>query len=225
MLTNMINGKRYVGQTLHEKHRLNVHKRLGHAKDKRYTLAVDFAIEKYGFENFKYEVLERDIPQDMLNEREIYWISFYDTMNTGYNLTKGGQSSIETCKKKVNMYSLEGQFIRTFDSITEASIFINAASLSQIPQCCKGKRKSAGGYQWRFTDDKTPVAKYQYKGPVRNFKKVDQYTLDGKYIKTYNSIAEAQRAIGRPKGVMISWYLLGKSNHPAYDFIWKYSDK
>ena len=50
-------------------------------------LYLDF--KNYGFENFSYEVLE-ECATEMLNERERYWIEYYDTYNNGYNLTQGG---------------------------------------------------------------------------------------------------------------------------------------
>ena len=50
------------------------------------------AIHKYGRDKFHITLLE-ECPIDLLNEREKYWISFYDSYNNGYNLTKGGQDS------------------------------------------------------------------------------------------------------------------------------------
>lgn len=46
-------------------------------------------MKKDGVENFLFEVLE-EVPRDKLNEREVYWIDFYDTKNTGLNISKGG---------------------------------------------------------------------------------------------------------------------------------------
>jgi len=36
-----------------------------------------------------------ECPKEKLDEREIYWIKFYDSYNNGYNLTKGGMSKIK----------------------------------------------------------------------------------------------------------------------------------
>ena len=223
-LTNKVNGKSYVGQTLHEKQRLNTHKRLGKAKDTRFTLAVDFAIAKYGFDNFEYTVLEKDIPQEKLDEREIYWISYYDTLNTGYNLTKGGQNPVELCKKKVSMYDLDGNYIRSFDSITEAVESIKVKSISSIGNCLRYKKKSAGGYQWRYADDNSKILPYKQTS-VHNYREVEQYSLDGVYLATYKSIEEAGRSLNRKKYGSISKCLRDEKQQTAYGFIWKYADK
>lgn len=51
----------------------------------------------YGIENFSFEIIEECPPQE-LNNREIYWISYYhtwvlDPQCNGYNLTNGGEGS------------------------------------------------------------------------------------------------------------------------------------
>lgn len=220
-LTNKVNGKSYVGQTLHEKQRLNTHKRAGKNKKLTYrALVVDYAIAKYGFENFEYTVLERDIPQNKLNEREIYWINYFDTLNTGYNLTKGGQNSSQLSKKKVTMYDFEGNYIRTFDSIQDAAELTNN-SKSKICNCCKYKRRAAGGYQWRYADDKSNVLPYKRTNTLT--KAVEQYSLDGNYLATYKSMAEAARLLN--KSVTGISGCVRERQKTAYGYIWKCVDK
>lgn len=54
------------------------------------------SIRKYGLDKFNIRVIE-ECPIDILNERETYWISEYDSYNNGYNENKG---SIDKCIKK-----------------------------------------------------------------------------------------------------------------------------
>ena len=54
-------------------------------------MAIKKAIRKYGKENFTIELIE-EVEVDKLDEREVYWISFYNSYNNGYNCTKGGQN-------------------------------------------------------------------------------------------------------------------------------------
>lgn len=51
------------------------------------------AIRKYGWENMKFEIIERndDWTDQELNDREKYWIEHYDTLRLGYNITGGGE--------------------------------------------------------------------------------------------------------------------------------------
>jgi len=81
-------GKSYIGKTIKStQERLNEHIKLS---DKGSTHIFHRAIRKYGIENFITIVLEDNICQDKVNEREKYWIAYYDTYNNGYNMTEGG---------------------------------------------------------------------------------------------------------------------------------------
>ena len=93
--TNLVNGKIYIGQD-----RYNNPKYLGSGT------ALCNAIKKYRRKNFKKEILEQCTLEE-LNEREVYWITFYDSMNpeVGYNLTSGGKQRCffsEESKKKIS---------------------------------------------------------------------------------------------------------------------------
>ena len=82
---NKVNGKYYIGQTLNPHERKLAHKRAS----KKY--AFHNAINKYGWDNFKYEVIVT-APIQLLNDLEINIIHMYDSYNNGYNMTIGGDS-------------------------------------------------------------------------------------------------------------------------------------
>lgn len=91
-ITNLINNKKYIGQTNDPKRRWQEHRNLGYGTEKAKLLYQ--AIKKYGIDNFIFELIEG--PIDNYNEREIYWISYYNTYvanenSWGYNLTSGGE--------------------------------------------------------------------------------------------------------------------------------------
>lgn len=52
-------------------------------------------------------------------------------------------------RKKVDMFDMSGKFIRTFDSIQEASVTMNVGRDS-VYGCCIGKYKKGGGYIWKY---------------------------------------------------------------------------
>lgn len=84
-ITNILNGKIYVGQTIQK-----LAKRISQHKSIKKKLGIDAAIAKYGWDNFTAEIIE-ECPVEMLNEREIFWIAELNTkVPNGYNLTDGG---------------------------------------------------------------------------------------------------------------------------------------
>ena len=91
IITNKINNKQYIGQTSRSiEVRYNEH-----CYDNRSNSAIHKAIKEYGVSNFEVKELEK-VPLEKLDEREIYWVDYYDTFNNGYNLTKGGQNTGRT---------------------------------------------------------------------------------------------------------------------------------
>ena len=76
-------GKCYVGQTVNIKERW---------KAKSYQQCRKFynAIKKYGWDNFEHEILcVCNTPKDA-NDKEAYYIKYYDSINNGYNIVPGG---------------------------------------------------------------------------------------------------------------------------------------
>lgn len=103
---NLINGKLYVGQTQNFYQRAKQYQR-GREKNR----IIGKAINKYGFDNFDISILEKDIPLDKLDEREQYWMDYYQSydLNIGYNIcseagtTRGFKHSEET-KRAISQY-------------------------------------------------------------------------------------------------------------------------
>jgi len=80
--TNLVNGKVYIGRDLK-----NNPLYIGSGK------VFLRAIEKYRRENFRKEIIEQCSSVEELNEREKYWISFFNSTDKsiGYNIMEGGQ--------------------------------------------------------------------------------------------------------------------------------------
>lgn len=53
---------------------------------------------------------------------------------------------------RVNMFSKDGEYLRSFESINDAVAFLGKRQGTAIGQCCKGKAKLAYGYIWRYAD-------------------------------------------------------------------------
>ncbi len=85
LIKNKINGKVYVGQSLHPQQRFKEH------CYNNVNSIIHKAIKKYGRENFEFVVLEKNVLN--YNEREKYWINFYNSIVPhGYNITEGGEN-------------------------------------------------------------------------------------------------------------------------------------
>lgn len=52
----------------------------------QYKTKISQALASYGLDNFDFEIIE-ECPIEKLNERETYWIHYYDTIKNGYNIT------------------------------------------------------------------------------------------------------------------------------------------
>jgi len=88
-ITNRINNKVYIGQTNNIRNRWNEHKRNGSSKELGNNYKLYNAMNKYGINIFDFEIIEGPITN--YNEREKYWISFYNSFTNGYNMTIGGE--------------------------------------------------------------------------------------------------------------------------------------
>lgn len=86
-IENLITGHVYIGQSVNITSRWAAHKR---ADD---DFPIHRAIKKYGIENFDFSIIE-ECPKEQLNDREIYWINYYDSFKNGYNATPGGQDGV-----------------------------------------------------------------------------------------------------------------------------------
>lgn len=78
-------SKCYVGRTLNFEKRKQAH--LHVKKDTLFSRAI----WKYGADAVSWQILEDDVPEHRLNNREELWISWYDTFHNGLNMTGGGE--------------------------------------------------------------------------------------------------------------------------------------
>lgn len=92
--TNKINGKSYIGQTVHSL-RQRKHEHISAALSVRDATYFHRALRKYVDESFSWEILQECDTIEELNQLEIFYIGYYDVFgNNGYNLTVGGKSGL-----------------------------------------------------------------------------------------------------------------------------------
>lgn len=101
-ITNQINGKSYVGQAIDIQSRWNSEKsRAFNPSSNEYNRTLSQAFRKYGLNNFIFEIIE-ECDKSQLNEREIYYISLFNTYFNGYNETTGSTYGNENACVKIN---------------------------------------------------------------------------------------------------------------------------
>lgn len=96
LITNKVNNKKYIGQAIDYQQRWK-----GHINDARKDLRknktnslLNNAINKYGPDSFKLELIEDEIPEENIDFKEAFYINKYNTFfknGVGYNMTLGGQ--------------------------------------------------------------------------------------------------------------------------------------
>lgn len=91
-ITNLINQKVYIGQTIKTVQKRFIQHKNNSNKEYFSQIVLYKAFNKYGLENFVCEEIE-EVENALLDEREKYWIEYYDSYFSGYNSTLGGRAT------------------------------------------------------------------------------------------------------------------------------------
>lgn len=271
-ITNSINGKIYVGQTFRDvQERFKEHLRMGRKDKVGYKSLLYYAIKKYGKDAFSVDTLE-ECPDELLNDREAYWIKTLDTQKQGYNISlavqKGSKyriSDIATLweegycakeiaktvgiskqivldrlhdcgitskdimsrgntkgnikRRKIVRVSADGT-TKIYNSVTEASRENNILT-SGICAVCRGDRNFAGGYRWAYYEGEETLKDIKPISITHCIKEVHQYTKDGQYIRSFSSLSDARKFMSKTtiNTIMIACRDITRT---AYGYRWSY---
>lgn len=236
------NGKSYIGQAqnLKKRKREFLTKEIYTSKGS----AIDNARHKYkDFTKWSYEILEECAVEE-LNEKEIYWIAFYNTYNDGYNSTIGGDSTkgrkMEEWQKEICRKTLQ----KTRESGKLDNWYKSEKLKSLTSQKFKGrtftdeqKKQISDSLKEYFANNTiseetrkklSEVAKKRFetgwvnKGQIHAVSKpVQQFDLEGNLLNTYSSMNQAAKAINKKDAKQISKCCRGLRDN-VYGYIWKY---
>lgn len=159
-------------------------------------------------------------------------IQILHAVDLGY-MAQEEKNILQPACKIVEQYDLSGNLLNTYFSEGAAAKAIQTSRAS-ISSACH-KHGTIHGYIWKFQDD--PItgeeiannlkqAEENRKKAVgvavlkRCCKKVNQYDLNGNYIRTFSSVNEAGRTLGKGHGC-IARVCRGEGK-VSYGFIWKY---
>lgn len=87
-------GKKYIGQSWNWRHRQCTYRSMQNGNQVQIKLWRAF--EKYGYDSFEIEILDYCYNQKQMDDAECYWISYYDSIKTGYNIREGGSRGKHT---------------------------------------------------------------------------------------------------------------------------------
>lgn len=215
---NKINGKVYIGQTVNEVQRKNEHR--CHSKTRRHTQSAFYnAIDKYGWDNFEYTVLdtvEGDTKEEVkfkLNLLEVKYIQEYDSYNNGYNNTLGGDH-VGHRSKAILEYDMKGNLLHRYNS------FLDIPSESKygptrVYWACNHANATCHGHIWRWEDK--DLIKMPYVSTKSKYIYY-QWTPDHKLIKEWPSVVIAEKETGIAASSIIKCC---KGRYKTYKgFIW-----
>lgn len=165
LATNQTNGAKYVGQTNDFSRRQKEHKY--RTKNDKFHNAIQY----YGFDSFKWDILQvfccstAELLRTKLDEAEMRYIKLFDTYSNGYNLTLGGGGN-------------KGQ-IHTIESRNKMSAKQRGRIISDETKD-KLRLVRLGSVQSKESRQKVS-------------KRIIQTDLNNVYIKTWDSSMDAER--------------------------------
>lgn len=236
-IINKLNDKLYIGKTVDFKTRKRAH--IHAAKNGEDNSPIHKAMHKYGIENFKWSILKDNIPEDKLDENEIFYIAKFNTFHgkhynctsggegiTGYRHTKATLELLTECGRKVaaksritiDQYTLQGVFVQTWGSITDASTYFRSED-TNIRDAVSGKQKTAYGFLWVKHGEmcKSYVAK------SARAKEIIQYTLDGVFIRRWESASKAGNELNKNPSNINSACNHKNPSNMAFGFLWEFA--
>ena len=196
-IKNLINNKYYIGQSINiyerwirEKYHLNF-------MDKAWNIHLQNAWKKYGQDNFEFAVVE-ECDKDELNNREIYWIQYYDAFYNGYNMTLGGDGGTvgyrHTEEDKEKMRQIKKNIVPPMKNPDVVAKVIE--SRKWYKPSIETKRKIAEAW----TDNMKRNAANRLADRNKILKSIPVLCIETETI--YNSAREAERATGISQAII-----------------------
>ena len=201
IIKNSKNSKVYIGQTLRD---INTRWKEHLRHSDSYGQPLYKAMQKYGKENFFIQCLE-DCPDEILNEREKYWINYFDSYNNGYNATLGGQDNFVMSSKVEQVLNL----------------WYNNYTVNKIVEKTKLNVETVRSYLNKNGISHEDIRARANKaiGKSRS-KSILQYDLEGNFIREWSSSMEVERELSISHNNIGS--VCNGKRKSAGGFIWKH---
>lgn len=225
MWYNNVSDKRYIGQSVDLERR---YKAFLNFKYNNYAgTKINNARKKYNEEHYwEYNILEYIDNVDDLDEREIYYIEKYNTLNdnVGYNEVLG--DLVTNINHKIDyrlknwcpviQYNMEGDFIRMFE--TQECLKSFNYNPKEILYLCFFHNCSEDGYLWRLKNYNGEIVKKISKRNKRYKKIYEVDTKTGDVIKVHNSLRDVIKTY--PEIAKNSIHSALNDKKPRYGRLW-----
>lgn len=217
-IENIINFHKYIGQAIDIKKRWREHKSNAfNQNSKDYDMVIYRAIRKYGLENFSFEIIEVCNPKE-LNDKEVYWIEYYNSYYDGYNCSKGGNDYTHL-GNEIDLYDFNGNYVKSYDNIATAARELDV-HYETLYQVIKGIRHSCKGYQVKLKNENKEIK--QYKNRQGGKIPVEQLDDDNNVLNIFESSYDAARKLNLDPSSIIKC-CKGKLKHVG-GFKWRYQN-
>ena len=180
------------------------------------------AIQKYGWDNIQHIIIAEGLSQQQAEKLEIDMIKYWDTTNpkNGYNLSHGGGLTwvgLHHSKESIEKNRKAHTGVKYSEETKQKLSVLNSGKKNNM----YGKTHTAEARK-KISESRIGKPSHMKGGNHPSAKAVDQYTLDGIYIKTYGSLHEAERAINsKTVGV---WHVCNGKQKTHYGYIWRYHE-
>lgn len=134
------------------------------------------------------------------------------------------QNAGKHSRKSIIQYTMNGDYVNQYESISAAAKAMNKTSPSQIQKSCAGNISlTAYGYIWQYEDDDNieevvALLKTKTKKGI-NKKAIQQIDKDGNIVAEYESASAAGRAFGKAHAAFAK---AAREGGTAYGYYWKY---
>ena len=146
----------YVGQTnnLEYRHKQHIKYDPYNPNNHEYNYPLSRGIRKYGEDEYELIILEDDLLQSQLNEREIYWIKFYDTYFNGYNQSTGGSNPVKPIFND-KLIDLTIEMLKDYENSYQDICDKTGLSMTHVYNINTGKRRPLKNINYPIRPSKT----------------------------------------------------------------------